>query len=476
MSESYMSESSDTSDTSFMSKTISRKLPVILFVVLLVSLFTAPLFLGGNARTKNKLGIIDYRGYLNKRFKRVVRKSTRYIIIHTSEAGKVSTLRTVSEGKSVGRYRTVGGHAHYAITRNGKTYRIMNHLYRADHSGLSMWNGLEDLSSHSVGIEIVGYHYGTITPQQYRSLSRLLNVLQRVYKIPDKNVLTHSQVSYGKPNRWIRRDHRGRKRCALNFDRTKAGLKDAWTYDPDVRARRLVRDRRIYTMFYKKYRGRRGKKPILASAKHPQTKPVDTTPKKTVPAAALPNVSQPEELSNVISKDNSAWNIAGEDYDDETTLYVLPGSRKIRGDQIQSTVGWAKIPTGTRVLLNQPKGVEKKSGPVFVLGKEYTAWSFAGAEYSKATTFYFIPDGRVLPGNKLPDWDSIPDGTRMIIGYKGPFTVRNVKGQTPWGIAGRAHNAPDTIYFIPGQGVKQGSTVTDFSDLPRGSKIFLKRP
>jgi N-acetylmuramoyl-L-alanine amidase len=471
-----------------------------------VSLAGEPLPASGKG---NQPFIIDYQKHLNKRFKKVSRLSTQFIVIHTSEAGLVSTLRTLSRGKSVGQYRTSGGHANYVIARDGQVYRILHHLYRADHAGLSMWNGVEDVSSHSLGIELVGYHYDTITDQQYRSLSRLLKILQRMYNVPDKNVLTHSQVSYGKPNMWFRRPHRGRKRCALNFEREKAALTDAWQYDPDVRAGRLARDRHIYAMFYKKYESPGppgpGKEPEkdLVAASQPTTTTTTPTPTTTpaVPSTTAapatdqndpndPNnsndLSDPtnpegeqetetlEKLSNVIGKDNTAWNIAGEDYDDAMTVYVLPGDRVIRGDQLGKRIGWNRLPTGTRVLLNQPMDLEKKTGPVFEVTREYTAWSFAGKDYGKTTTIYFLPTGRIKPGNRVSDWDSLPDGTRMIIGYKGPFTIKARQGQTPWGIAGKAYNHIETVYLIPGKGLTTGDRVDDFSSLPRGSKVFLK--
>jgi hypothetical protein len=420
--------------------------------------------------------IIDYQKHLNKRFKKISRVSTQFIVIHTSEAGLTSTLRTLSGGKQVGRYRTIGGHTNYCIARDGQIYRILHHRYRGDHSGLSMWNGLEDISSHSLGIELVGYHYGTITSQQYQSLSRLLKILQRMYRIPDKNVLTHSQVSYGKPNLWFKRPHRGRKRCALNFEREKAGLKDTWGYDPDVRAGRLVRDRHIYAMFYKKSPKQTKEKDIMVSASSPEVteKPETTAAVETTSPNDTEKIPMAKNLTNVISRDNTAWNIAGEDYDDSTTLYVLPGNRTIRGDQVANTIGWKRIPTGTRVLLNQPPDAEKEKGPIFLISKEYTAWSFAGPDYSRPSTFYVLPNGRIAPGNRISDWDSLPDGTRMIIGYNGPFNIQNKKGKTAWGIAGKAHNHAQTLYLIPGKGLVTGDNVNDFTDLPRGSKIFLK--
>jgi len=427
----------------------------------------------------NRPFIIDYQKHLNKRFIKEPRLSTQLIIIHTSEAGLDSTMETLSRGKHMGRYSTFGGHTNYCIARDGQIYRILHHRWRADHAGLSMWNGLEDISSHSPGIELVGYHYGTITSQQYQSLSRLLKILQRLYSIPDKNVLTHSQVSYGKPNLWVNRPHRGRKRCALNFEREKADLTDAWDYDPDVKAGRLARDRHIYAMFYKKTPGKTKVEDIMVSASSPEVTGTTGTTTPVEPGSPtnpdLGKISPVNNLTNVISRDNTAWNIAGEDYDDSATLYILPGNRAIRGDQIEKTVGWSRIPNGTRVLLNQPPDVEKETGPIFLIGKEYTAWSFAGPDYSRPSTFYVLPNGRITPGDRISDWDSLPDGTRMIIGYKGPFTIRNKKGETPWGIAGKAHNHPQTLYLIPGKGLLTGDNVNDFSDLPRGSKMFLKK-
>ncbi|MCP5048561.1 MAG: N-acetylmuramoyl-L-alanine amidase [bacterium] len=442
-----------------------------------------------------RLKIIDYRKHLNKKFKKKSRVSSRFIIIHTSEAGLTSTLRTLSRGKSVGKYRTVGGHSHYTIARDGRVYRVLHHRYRADHAGLSMWKGIQDLSSHSLGIELVGYHYGTITDRQYGSLSRLLKTLKRTYRLKDKSILTHSQVSYGRPNLWFKRRHRGRKRCALNFERNKAGLKRGWTYDPDVRARRLQRDFHIYTMFYKgaSRKAKTGGGISLSPSKSVQTKtrpPASQTSQGESPTTngttapvepknggiAVGESLMPERpgISNVISKQNTAWNIAGEEYDDSTTLYVLPGNKQVRGDKLGKRVGWDRLPTGTKVLLNQPMDVETKQGPVFLLSKEYTAWSVAQAGYREPTTIYFLPSGGITSGSRMVDWDAIPSGTRMIVGYNGPIKIQAVRGKTPWGIAGRAYNHRETIYFIPGNGPVTGDKVKDFNDLPRGSQLFLK--
>jgi len=330
----------------------------VLILIALIFLLPVSYTSSLNAKPVSKLKIIDYQNFLNSKFKKKKRISTKYIIIHTSEAGKVSTLRTLSGGKRVShKRRTKGGHANYTILRDGRIYRILDHRYRADHTGLSMWNGVDDLSSHSIGIELVGYHYGTITFDQYRSLTPLLKELQGIYNIPDKNILTHSQVSYGKPNLWYRNDHRGRKRCALNFNRARAGLTERWDYDPDVRSGRLTSDYQTKRIFYTSY----------------STGMVKITPERKE-AIAIAVKAEEEKMeavvlsSNIISKDNTAWNIAGEDYNDPETVYILPGGRRVHGDRAGSEIGWSSIPTGTRILLNQPERSEETGGPVYTIG------------------------------------------------------------------------------------------------------------
>ncbi len=200
------------------------------------------------------------------------------------------TLKVVSRGKRVSdRRRTHGGHTHYVIARDGRTFRILDKKYEADHAGRSMWNGETDISKISIGIELVGYHYLPITEHQYRSVGLLIDILQNTYGLSDREVLTHSQVAYGLPNRWFKKNHRGRKRCAKNFIRTKADLSPTWAYDPDVQARRLSADPQLAELFY-------GRQELQAKT----------------------------DEANIISKSNTAWSIAGEDYDSQTTVYKFP--------------------------------------------------------------------------------------------------------------------------------------------------------
>ena len=383
--------------------------------------------------------IVDYRSRLNPRFKKIKRQKTKYIIVHTAELGRQTTLRVVSRGKRFrnGR-RTPGGHAHYVIARNGRTYRILDKKYVADHAGISMWDGNTDISRMSIGIELVGYHYAPIADAQYRSLGLLIDILQNAYGLDDRAVLTHSQVAYGFPNRWHRKNHRGRKRCAKNFNRAKAGVGPTWRYDPDVRAGRLTADRQLAAVYY-------SPKNYVAEAKE----------------------------ANVISKQNTAWVIAGEDFDSAATVYKFPDGRIFTGDQIAASVGWDRLPAKTVVLLNQESSVEqlKDDGPVKTIADGVTAWSLAGRSYNRETTIYFLPSGRIKTGSVIDDWDDLPVQTRLIIGYKGPFELR--KDQSAYRIAGKGYKDPQTIYYLPSNQLVRGHHIKDFTQLQLGTLVFL---
>ena len=383
--------------------------------------------------------IVDSRSRLNPSFKKVNRKKTKHIIVHTSELGLNATLRVLSKGKRLRNGRsTNGGHAHYVIARNGHTYRILDKKYKADHAGRSMWNGVTDISKISIGIELAGYHYVSISESQYCSLGILIDILQGVYGLDDRAVLTHSQVAYGKPNWWFRKNHRGRKRCARNFIRAKAGVGPGWTYDPDVRSGRLMQDPQLSKVFY-------GRRQYYAKT----------------------------DDANVISKSNTAWSIAGEDYDSRATIYKLPGGRVYSGDQIRDKIGWDRIPAKTVVLLDHENGISliKSEGPIKTISDRLTAWSFAGKAYNRKTTIYFLPSGRIKSGSKISDWDDLPVKTRLIVGYRGPYKIS--KERPAYQIAGHKYKDRKTIYYLPSNQLLAGDKIKDFTRLPTGTLIFL---
>lgn len=294
--------------------------PVILFLlpVCLFLLFTTDSF--GNSANELRhfeKSIIDCRQHLNPRFKKSRRNCTRYIIVHTSECDLKTTLKIVSKGKQ-DNYKWVsrGGHTHFVIDRNGHTYRILDKKYRAHHAGLSMWDGETAINRSSVGIELVGYHNRKITISQYKSVRLLIDILKDFYRLDNNAVLTHSQVSFAKPNQKTPFNHRGRKHCARNFDRIRAGVGLTWPYDPDVKAGRLKPDTQLAAIFY-------------ANKLQSEQKPIST----------------------VINHNSTICAIAGKKYDSPNTLYRLPNGWIISGNRMDSKIGWDSIPSGTKIFL-----------------------------------------------------------------------------------------------------------------------------
>ena len=195
------------------------------YVVALVVLF---LTLGASALDVSN----RYRSPRNA--ERRVRASTELIVLHTTEAPARSSLNKLSDR----------GEAHYCVTEEGTVYRIVDRDREAFHAGRSMWNGKEDVDKFSIGIECVGYHDKAMGIVQLRAIRDLVKELQRMYRIPDERVVCHSHVAYGAPNKWQKKNHRGRKRCGMLFAmptvRAQLGLARRPASDADVRAKRLV--------------------------------------------------------------------------------------------------------------------------------------------------------------------------------------------------------------------------------------------
>jgi len=293
----------------------------LIFLVFVASALLSPAQSSGisaDALPEFERSVIDYRSHLNPLFKKTKRDLTEYIIVHTSETDLETALKLLAIGKQDGdKWISSGGHAHYVIARDGQTYRILEEDHIANHAGLSMWNGETNISRVSVGIEIVGYHDGKITESQYRTIRILIRKLKKTYDLKDRAVLTHSQVAYARPNRWVASNHRGRKNCARNFDRTRADLGPTWLYDPDVRAGRLLPDVELAYIYY-------GEK----------------------------SAAEQSPASNVIDRNRSAWTIAGDKYDSPDTIYHLPDGWFISGNRVGQKVGWTQLPAGTRILLD----------------------------------------------------------------------------------------------------------------------------
>ena len=395
--------------------------------------------------------ILDYQDHLNPRFSKEIREETRFIIIHSTESSLPSALRTLSRGKvRYGRYISRGGHAHYLVAKDGRIYRILDPKYWANHAGVSMWNGLQDISDYSIGIELEGYHNVPFEPEQYRSLGWLLDVLKKRYRIKDRNVLEHFRIAFSQPNHYHKDRLRGRKSDPGidNFERLKAGLKDEYPEDPDVIAGRVI-----------------GPPMLLRAGGHPSIQAEDEEEEAAEPGAA-----------NIISATQTAWKIAGSQYRGATTVYKFPDGTSLRGDQIED---WSNIPAGTQVKLHVIEEKEKKvvtTDHAEVVLPEITSSlsprKIANVLFNSSFTFYVYPDGSLHAGNTISDWPNVPLGTKVLIAYR-----QIPRPQTKIGIGEDLEDIyldPRTIYLFPNRTLKAGDQIENFTKIPPGTRVFAK--
>jgi N-acetylmuramoyl-L-alanine amidase len=374
---------------------------------------------------------------------RPVRPHTFYIVLHTTEGPGAGSLDKV--------WRR--GETHYFVATDGTVMRVIDRAKIATHAGRSMWEGHRNIDDYAVGIEVVGHYDQDITAAQYAALRQLLRQLKGIYAIPDKRVLTHSMVAYGRPNRFHHDSHRGRKRCGMIFARPdvrkKLGLLAKPARDADVDAGRLVvADTQLYRFLFA------GGAPAQAQA-----------PTVPIPVA-----------TNIVSKDWTPWSIARERYDSADTTYLFPDGRRLRGDQIRE---WNKIPEGTRVLVAE--GEDEPSMEGFLeIGKDGdTARVLAGSAFDGDFTIYFLPGGLIRTGRQLRTGkttrgllDRLPPGTRVLVGYVFGGAVQ--QRRSPSAIAGVKWNYPSTYYRFPDGRIVSGDEIDD-SAIPAQTLIFFQQ-
>lgn len=89
--------------------------------------------------------------------------------------------------------------AHYMVDLDGAITQYVEEDKRAWHAGVSYWDGVTDLNSHSIGIEIVnpGHDGGYIdfSDEQMRAVTRLCKEVLSRHNIPPHRVLGHSDIA-----------------------------------------------------------------------------------------------------------------------------------------------------------------------------------------------------------------------------------------------------------------------------------------
>jgi hypothetical protein len=197
--------------------------------------------------------------------------------------------------------------------------------------------------------------------------------------VKDDDVIPHSQVAFGRPNRWHRRSHRGRKRCGMLFGtekvREKIGLTEKPRYDPDVAAGRLViADDYLASVLYSR-----------------------ADPSRKVPQ--IPEAEDEDVAIRTIEKGHTIWEYAGDEYDSETTIYLLKNGMIRRGDELKAAgFNFSSISPGLKIAVGYVYGGH--------ISANRTAYSVVGEDWDLPSTLYISPDPerrKIITGDDIKE-------------------------------------------------------------------------
>ena len=331
-------------------------------------------------------------------------------MLHTTEAGARSSLNKLCER----------GEAHYCVDEKGVAYRIVDRNREAFHAGRSMWNGQEECDSYSIGIEVVGHHDKPVTHNQLDALKELIAILKKEYRIDDAHVVCHSHVAYGAPNKWQKRNHRGRKRCGMLFAmpsvRRRLGLNSKPAYDPDVRARRLVvGDQYLERVLYGRVdtmESRLGRNVVAAES--PGIFSSLFTKKQ-------PDMPNEPEMENYYAKPHSDPKPAprvAEGKKDPQPKPQAAGVKGVKAKPLPAVADGGKAKPPAFESPREPKSIKEledrmKYRELGTLGKKMTLYRLVGRNWNSATTYYYVK-GRIVRGDSV-DPKKVKAGTRVFI-------------------------------------------------------------
>jgi len=88
--------------------------------------------------------------------------------------------------------------AHYVICDQGKVFQLVEDDMRAWHAGAGSWGGMDDINSHSIGIELDNNGQKPFEAAQISTLKTLLRDLMQRFDIPASRIIGHSDMAPGR--------------------------------------------------------------------------------------------------------------------------------------------------------------------------------------------------------------------------------------------------------------------------------------
>ena len=127
---------------------------------------------------------------------RKINKTVKYVVIHYTGMKnlKLAYKKLSDENSNVS--------SHYLISKEGIIFNLLCPKYKAWHAGKSKWKNYININNYSIGIELENrghdFGYSNFSTKQYSSLKKLIFFLKKNFKILEKNIVFHSDIS---PNR-----------------------------------------------------------------------------------------------------------------------------------------------------------------------------------------------------------------------------------------------------------------------------------
>ena len=147
-------------------------------------------------KSSNMYNKISYNYSPNFTSTKRIYKNIKHLIFHyTGMSSETKAIkRLINENSKVS--------CHYFIKRNGSIILMVPDLYVAWHAGVSHWKNKKMLNKYSIGIEISNkghkFGYQKYSKKQILSLIKLSKFLIKKYKIPQHNILGHSDIAFNR--------------------------------------------------------------------------------------------------------------------------------------------------------------------------------------------------------------------------------------------------------------------------------------
>lgn len=88
--------------------------------------------------------------------------------------------------------------AHWLIGPDGQAEQLVDEAMRAWHAGAGGWAGLDDINSHSIGIELANAGDHPFAARQMTALEQLLRGIMARWPVPPSGVIAHSDLAPGR--------------------------------------------------------------------------------------------------------------------------------------------------------------------------------------------------------------------------------------------------------------------------------------